>query len=47
VAGVEANLWGVLGLVAGLDLQNPDFKLPAFGRVGPNHLSAVASPRAR
>jgi hypothetical protein len=58
--GLEANLWGVLGLklglvegvevnvlglVAGLDLQNPGVKLPAFGRVGPNHLTAVASPQ--
>jgi hypothetical protein len=57
--GVEANLWGVLGvklglvegvelnvlgLVAGLDLQNPGLKLPAFGRIGP-HMSATAAPQ--
>ena len=51
--GVEASLWGllgvkvgwvegvefnVLGLVAGLDLQNPGVKLPGFGRIGrPDH----------
>ena len=60
--GVEASLWGllgvkmgwvegvevnVLGLVAGLDLQHPGIKLPGFGRVGPNHLTAVAAPRAQ
>jgi len=58
--GVEANLWGVLGvklgwvegvelnvlgLVAGLDLQNPGLKIPAFGRIGPNHLTATAAPQ--
>ena len=57
--GVEANLWGVLGvklglvegvelnvlgLVAGLDLQNPGVKVPGYGRVGP-HLTATAAQR--
>jgi hypothetical protein len=57
--GVEASLWGllgvkigwvegvevnVLGLVAGLDLQNPGVKLPGFGRIGP-HLTATAATR--
>jgi Protein of unknown function (DUF3750) len=47
--GVEANLWGLLGLklgwvegvelnflglVVGLDLQNPALKLPGIGRIG-------------
>ena len=47
--GVEASLWGLLGvkvgwvegvevnflgLVAGLDLRHPAFKLPGFGRIG-------------
>jgi hypothetical protein len=60
--GVEANLWGVLGvklgwvegvevnvlgLVAGLDLQNPGIKLPAYGRIGTNHTTAIASPQPR
>ena len=31
VEGVEINL---LGLVGGLDLKNPAFKIPGFGRVG-------------
>jgi hypothetical protein len=39
VEGVELN---VLGLVAGLDLQNPGVKLPAIGRIGP-HLTATAA----
>jgi hypothetical protein len=39
VEGVEVNL---LGLVAGLDLQNPGLKLPGFGRVGP-HFTAMAA----
>jgi hypothetical protein len=39
VEGVEVN---VLGLVAGLDLQNPGVKLPGFGRIGP-HLTATAA----
>jgi hypothetical protein len=58
--GVEASLWGllgvklgwvegvelnVLGLVAGLDLQNPGVKLPGFGRIGPDHLTATAATR--
>jgi hypothetical protein len=58
--GIEASLWGVLGvkvgwvegfelnvlgLVAGLDLRNPGLKLPAFGNVGLNALTAhAASP---
>jgi len=58
--GVEASLWGLLGvklgwvegvelnflgLVAGLDLRNPGIKLPGFGRIGPDHLSATAATR--
>jgi hypothetical protein len=43
VEGVELNF---LGLVAGLDLQNPGVKLPGFGRIGP-HLTATAAPQAR
>ena len=57
--GIEANLWGVLGvklglvegvelnvlgLVAGLDLQNPGVKVPGYGRIGP-HLTATAAQR--
>ena len=42
VEGVEFN---VLGLVAGLDLQNPGVKLPGFGRIGPDHLTATAATR--
>jgi hypothetical protein len=41
VEGVELN---VLGLVAGLDLQNPGVKVPAFGRIGPQ-LTATAAPQ--
>jgi hypothetical protein len=41
IEGIELN---VLGLVAGLDLQNPGVKLPAFGRIGP-HLTATAAPQ--
>jgi Protein of unknown function (DUF3750) len=44
IEGVELN---VLGLVAGLDLRNPGVKLPAFGRVGPNHGTATASTLPR
>lgn len=58
--GVEASLWGALGiklgwvegfelnflgLVAGLDLQNPAIKLPGFGRVGFDGLSAQAKTK--
>ncbi len=42
VEGVELN---VLGLVAGLDLRNPGLKLPGFGHVGVDGLSAVAAPK--
>jgi hypothetical protein len=38
VEGLEIN---VLGLVAGLDVQRPAFKIPAFGRIG---LDRVAPP---
>ncbi len=58
--GVEASLWGVLGLklgwvegvevnvlglVAGLDLRQPGVKLPGFGRVGLDVLTATAQPQ--
>jgi hypothetical protein len=58
--GVEASLWGVLGvkigwvegvelnflgLVAGLDLREPGIKLPGFGRIGFDWLSANAASR--
>jgi hypothetical protein len=43
VEGVELN---VLGLVAGLDLQNPGVKLPGFGRLGP-HLTATAATQPK
>jgi hypothetical protein len=58
--GVEASLWGVLGLklgwvegvevnvlglVAGLDLREPGVKLPGFGRVGLDVLTATAQPQ--
>ena len=58
--GVEASLWGLLGvklgwvegvelnflgLVAGLDLRNPGVKLPGFGRIGPDHVTASAATR--
>jgi hypothetical protein len=42
VEGVEFN---VLGLVAGLDLRNPGVKLPGFGHIGVDGLSAVAAPQ--
>ncbi len=57
--GVEASLWGVLGvklgwvegvelnflgLVAGLDLRNPGVKVPGFGRIGFDGLTATAAP---
>jgi hypothetical protein len=57
--GIEASLWGVLGikigwvegievnvlgLVAGVDLRKPGLKLPAFGNVGLNALTAHAAP---
>jgi hypothetical protein len=41
VEGVEFNL---LGLVAGLDLRHPGFKLPGFGRIGVDDGTAVAAP---
>jgi hypothetical protein len=40
VEGVEVN---VLGLVAGLDLRHPAIKLPAFGRIGFDTLTATAA----
>jgi hypothetical protein len=58
--GVEASLWGalgvklgwvegfefnVLGLVAGLDLRNPAIKLPGFGRIGFDGLTANAASK--
>lgn len=57
--GVEANLWGALGikfgwvegielnvfgLVAGFDLRHPGLKLPGFGHVGFDSLTAHAAP---
>jgi Protein of unknown function (DUF3750) len=42
VEGIEFNM---LGLVAGLDLRNPGLKLPGFGRVGFEGLSAMASSK--
>ena len=39
VDGVEVNL---LGLVAGLDLQNPGVKVPGYGRVGLDHRATAA-----
>jgi hypothetical protein len=42
VEGIELN---VLGLVAGLDLRNPGLKLPAFGNVGFNALTAHAAQK--
>ena len=44
VEGIEIN---VLGLVAGLDLREPGVKLPGFGRIGFDWLTADAAPRAR
>jgi Protein of unknown function (DUF3750) len=59
--GVEASLWGALGIklglveglefnffgfVAGLDLQNPGLKVPGFGRVGFEGLTALAAPKS-
>jgi hypothetical protein len=58
--GIEASLWGILGiklgwvegvelnvlsLVAGLDVRQPGFKLPGFGRLGLNG-TATAAPAA-
>jgi hypothetical protein len=60
--GVEASLWGLLGvklgwvegvefnllgLVAGLDLRHPGLKLPGYGRVGFDGLTATAAPLLR
>lgn len=42
VEGFELN---VFGLVAGLDVRDPALKLPGFGRVGFDGLSAVAAPK--
>jgi hypothetical protein len=42
VEGIELN---VFGLVAGLDVRNPGLKLPGFGHVGVEGLSAVAAPK--
>lgn len=42
VEGFELNLFG---LVAGLDVQNPAIKLPGFGRVGFDGLTAIAAPK--
>ena len=57
--GIEASLWGLLGvkvgwvegvelnvlsLVAGLDLRQPAFKLPGFGRLGFDGATATAAP---
>jgi hypothetical protein len=56
--GVEASVWGVLGvklgwvegielnvlgLVAGLDVREPGIKLPGYGRIGLDGLTAVAA----
>ncbi len=43
VEGVELN---VLGFVAGLDLRDPALKLPGFGRLGFESLTATAATRA-
>ena len=40
VEGVELN---VLTLVAGLDAQHPAVKLPAFGRIGLDRLTAPSA----
>jgi len=42
VEGVELNF---LGLVAGLDIRHPGVKLPGFGRIGFDGLSATAATR--
>jgi len=42
IEGIELN---VLGLVAGVDVRNPGIKLPAFGNVGFDVLTAHASPK--
>jgi hypothetical protein len=46
VEGIEVNL---LGLVAGLDIERPAVKIPAFGRIGLDRLAthpAIAQGRA-
>ena len=42
VEGFELN---VFGLVAGLDVRDPALKLPGFGRLGFDSLSAVAATK--
>lgn len=43
VEGVEFNL---LGFVAGLDLREPAIKLPGYGRIGFERLTANVAPAA-
>ena len=43
VEGFELNFFG---LVAGLDVQNPGLKVPGFGRIGFEGLTALAAARS-